>query len=66
MHRRFCLECGCGIVDEADALPGIAMINVGTLDDHSWVKPSSQIYCNSAQPWVELGGEMKRFATAPG
>ncbi len=66
IHRRFCPECGSGIVDEADALPGIAMIYAGTLDDRSWVKPSSQSFCDSAQPWVELGGEMKRFGRAPG
>jgi len=66
IHRRFCPECGSGIVEEADALPGIAMVNAGTLDDRSWVKPLSQIYCNSAQTWVQLGGEMKRFAKMPG
>jgi hypothetical protein len=66
IHRRFCPECGSSIMDEADALPNIAMVNVGTLHDRSWVKPLSQIYCNSAQPWVQLGGEMKRFAKVPG
>jgi hypothetical protein len=65
IHRRFCPECDCGIMDEADALPGIVMIYVGTLDDRSWVKPVSQIYCDSSQPWVELGGELKRFAKLP-
>lgn len=66
IHRRFCPECGSGIVDEADAMPGIAMINVGTLDDRSWVTPQSEIYCDSAQRWVRLGGELKRFAKMPG
>lgn len=66
IHRRFCPECGSGIVDEGDALPGVAMVYVGTLDDRSWVKPQAQIYCASAQPWVLLGGEMKHFAKAPG
>ena len=66
IHRRFCPECGSGIVDEADALPGVAMINAGTLNDRSWVKPQSEIYCDSAQPWVRLGGELKRFAKTPG
>ena len=65
IHRRFCPECGCGILDEADALPGIAMVYVGTLDDRSWVKPTSEIYCASAQPWVDLGGNMKRFSKGP-
>ncbi len=66
IHRRFCAECGSGILDEADALPGMTMVNVGTLDDHSWVKPQSEIYCDSAQPWVHLGGELQRFAKTPG
>lgn len=66
MHRRFCPECGSGVMDEADALPGIVMLNAGTLDDRSWVKPLSQVYCDSAQPWVQLGGEMKRFGKMPG
>jgi hypothetical protein len=66
VHRRFCPECGSSVMDEADALPGIAMMYAGTLDDRSWVKPRSQIYCDSAQPWVQLGGEMKRFAKMPG
>ncbi len=65
IHRRFCPECGSGIVDEADALPGMAMLNAGTLDDRSWIKPQSEIYCDSAQPWVRLGGELKRFAKLP-
>jgi hypothetical protein len=65
IHRRFCPECGSSIVDEADALPGIAMVNAASLDDRSWVAPKSEIYCDSAQPWVHLGGEMKRFAKTP-
>ena len=64
-HRRFCPDCGAGIVDEADALPGVVMVNAGTMDDRGWVKPSSEIYCDSAPPWVHLGGEMKRFAKKP-
>ena len=65
IHRRFCPECGSGIMDEADVLPGVAMVNAGSLDDRSWVKPQSELYCDSAQPWVRLGAELKRFAKAP-
>jgi hypothetical protein len=65
IHRRFCPDCGAGIVEEADAAPGIVMLTVGTLDDRSWVKPASQIYCDSAQSWVDLGAELKRFAKLP-
>ena len=66
IERRFCPECGSSIADEADAMPGIVMIATGTLDDASWVKPAMQIYCDSAQPWVSLGGEMKAFPKMPG
>jgi hypothetical protein len=66
IHRRFCPECGSGIVEEAEALPDMVMLSAGTLDDRSWVKPASQIYCDSAQPWVQLGGEMTLFVKMPG
>jgi len=46
-------------------LPGVAMVNAGSLDDRSWVKPQSELYCDSAQPWVQLGAKLKRFAKVP-
>ena len=66
ISRMFCPECGSGIMDEAVVMPDVAMLNVGTLDDPSWVKPASQIYCDSAQSWALLGGELPRFAKMPG
>ncbi|HSU04276.1 MAG TPA: GFA family protein [Acetobacteraceae bacterium] len=66
MFRRFCPNCGSTVVDEAEMMPGVLMLQVGTLDDPSWVKPTMEIYCDSAQPWVQLGGEMQRFAKMPG
>ncbi len=66
LERLFCPECGASVMDEAHALPDVAMIAGGTLDDPSWVKPSSQIYCASAQPWVQLGGDMQKFDGVPG
>jgi hypothetical protein len=47
-------------------MPDVVMIGAGTLDDASWVKPGMQIYCSSAQPWVELGGGIQSFAKMPG
>jgi hypothetical protein len=66
IERLFCPECGASIMDEALALPGVVMIAGGTLDDKTWVKPGSQIYCASAQPWLQLGGDMQRFEGTPG
>jgi hypothetical protein len=52
-------------MDEAEGAPGLVMIAAGTLDDTSWVKPTTQIYCASAQPWVQLSAEMKSFDRMP-
>ncbi len=64
-YRRFCPECGSPVIDEAEVMPDIVMIMAGTLDDTSWVKPAMEIYCDSAQPWVSLGGAQQRFAKMP-
>jgi hypothetical protein len=66
IERRFCPECGSSIADEASALPDVVMLSTGTLDDASWVKPGAEIYCDSAQSWVHLQGDMKRFPKMPG
>jgi hypothetical protein len=65
-HRAFCPECGSSIALTADVMPGIVMLPIGTLDDASWVAPAMEIYCQSAQPWVQLAGERQRFDKMPG
>jgi hypothetical protein len=65
-HRSFCSQCGSSVTDSADVMPDVVMIEAGTLDDSSWVKPGMQIFCDSAQSWVHLGGEMKAFPRMPG
>jgi hypothetical protein len=47
-------------------MPDVVMLSTGTLDDASWVKPSMEIFCDSAQSWVHLQGDMKRFPKMPG
>jgi hypothetical protein len=64
-QRRFCPECGSPVVEEVAVMPGIMMIGAGTLDDPSWVKPAMQIFCDSAQPWVQLGGGLQSFPKMP-
>ena len=65
LYRRFCPECGASVIDEAEAMPGVVMILSGTLDDTSWVKPTMEIFLDSAQPWVKLAGDQQRFAKMP-
>ncbi len=63
---KFCPNCGSTILSEPAALPGMSIVRAGTLDDTSWLKPTMEIYCDSAQPWVQLGGGMQRFPKMPG
>jgi len=61
VNRRFCPDCGSPVITEAEALPDVVIIKAGTLDDTSWLKPTAEIFCENAQPWVQLGGGMQRF-----
>ncbi len=59
--NRFCPNCGSTAVIEPAALANIAIIPAGTFDETSWLKPTMEIYCDDAQSWVQLSGEMQRF-----
>jgi len=66
VQRRFCPECGSPILSETERSPGLAILRAGTLDDTSWLKPTMEIFCDSAQSWVTLGGDRQRFPKMPG
>ena len=66
VYRRFCPECGSPIISEVEVMPDLAIIKAGTLDDTTWLKPTMEIFCDSAQPWVSLGGGMQSFPKMPG
>jgi hypothetical protein len=52
-------------MDDADMMPNVTMVLVGSLDDPSWFTPQMEIYTDRAQPWVALGGERPRFGKMP-
>jgi hypothetical protein len=54
VSRQFCRECGSPIAGLADAMPEVAFIKAGTLDDTSWLDPQMHVWCDSAQPWIPL------------
>ena len=66
VHRKFCPYCGSPVITEVDAMPGLALIKAGTLDDTKWLKPTMDVYCSSAQPWVPTLGQTQRFEKALG
>jgi hypothetical protein len=62
--RSFCPDCGSPIVSELAATPELVWIKAGTLEDTTDLKPSMEIFCASAQPWVHLQN-LKRFDGMP-
>ncbi len=64
-HRAFCPVCGSTIWQSAEVMEGLTMLEVGTLDDPSWVKPAMQIYCDSALPWATVP-DLQSFPKMPG
>ena len=61
VYRRFCPECGSPLFSVMADAPQVMFIKAGTLDDVSTLKPQFQIWCKSAQPWVELDPALPRF-----
>ena len=63
--RQFCPECGSSICELSASRPELVILNAGTLDDPTSMTPTREIYCDRSLPWVQLGGDMQRFATMP-
>jgi hypothetical protein len=63
-ERRFCTGCGSPIVSVIEAMPDLVFLKAGTLDDTSWLEPTLEVFCRSAQSWSpELAGA--RFEGGP-
>jgi hypothetical protein len=64
--RRFCEQCGSPLFTEVAVIPGVSFVKGGSLDDPSWVKPTTHIWCDSAQPWDTIPEGATRIARNPG
>jgi hypothetical protein len=65
VNRQFCPNCGSPILSELAIMPDVAFIKAGTFDDTDWLKPTFNMFCDSAQHWVDLPGEIPNFARMP-
>ena len=63
--RHFCPECGSSIAEEPGTRPGMVILTVGTFDDPSVATPAREIFRDDAVPWVQVQGDIPRFAKAP-
>ena len=65
VQRMFCGACGSPVVSYSEGLPEIAFIKAGTLDDTSWLRPTMEIWCETAQPWVAIDSSRARMSRNP-
>ena len=63
--RYFCGTCGTHICVESPPRPGMLVLKIGTLDDHSWFSPQSAIYCIDKQPYHLIPEEIPSFERVP-
>ena len=65
VRRSFCPNCGSSVSAEADVMPGLTIVAVGTLDDPAGFKPTTDLYWSREQPWFHSGGERTHFHEMP-
>ena len=65
VQRLFCGTCGSPIVSYSEGLPGVAFIKAGTLDDTSWLKPTMEIWRETAEPWLVIDPQRNRGERNP-
>ncbi|NCF50388.1 aldehyde-activating protein [Gammaproteobacteria bacterium] len=65
VRRRFCRNCGSPILSLVESAPGLGFIKAGTLEDRSWLNPTMHIWCDTAQPWVEISDDAVKIPRNP-
>ena len=63
--RQSCATCGNIIFGTAANMPGLMLLQAGTLDDTSAVQPDVHIWLRSAQPWVVVPAGVPSWQTQP-
>ena len=65
VYRRFCPNCGSGVVNKGDEASEIIIVLVGTLDDPTVFVPNVEIMCETAWSWAQSASRRKRFRGMP-
>jgi hypothetical protein len=61
VHRAFCPDCGTPLYAFSEPTKEFIGVLAMTLDDASWFKPMIDIWTSSAQPWVAMHPETKKY-----
>jgi hypothetical protein len=64
VYRRFCPNCGSGVVN-IDPHAGLTIVLAGTLDDPTVFAPPMEFCCSSAQSWTQTASERTQFPEMP-
>ncbi len=65
VYRHFCAQCGAPLLSKLQAMPGMAAVKVGTLDDTAGLAPIAQLWCTREQDWLNLNLDTPRFDKNP-
>ncbi|MES2974755.1 MAG: GFA family protein [Pseudomonadota bacterium] len=63
--RRFCANCGTQLFSDSSGRPGLTVVRVGTLDEPSAVKPTTNIWVASAPSWACVDPALEQFEGPP-
>ncbi|WP_078118573.1 GFA family protein [Thiosocius teredinicola] len=63
--RGFCAECGTQISFEAEYLPGLIDITVGSFDKPESIQPSMHYWYSRHLSWAEFSDELPRYPEFP-
>ena len=65
VERSFCPGCSSPIRSFVAALPELEFVKAGTLDDTSWLAPTVELWCETAQPWLAPDPSRQRLPRNP-
>ncbi len=65
-YRKFCSNCGSHVFSHGPAYGAVSFIKAGTLDDPSWVEPSTHIWCDEKMTCVEIPSDAAQVPGNPG
>ncbi|MEW2545359.1 GFA family protein [Streptomyces sp. NPDC047002] len=59
--RQFCGDCGTPVFTVLHEAPELMIVKAGTLDDHTGIEPTAEVWLRRAQDWVEPSAHRPLF-----
>jgi hypothetical protein len=65
VSRRYCPNCGSPLTTEADVMPTMMFVKVGTIDRNEWFQPQLELFVGKRRPWVSPVPGVPQFEGNP-